>query len=391
MFVKYFSTSKRGEGRHAIEDSISINLQSGRFAVSDGVSRSFLPKVWSNILTQAWVSADNVEDFPSDKLFEQFRQERDRIFKLLDEDTRMDYDDLERKYKTASATFCGVDVHHGKLKWVIIGDSCLFLLPEQEHPLCISSHPMSTNNKGRIIPYFDNTPFQVLANGNVYGEWNRGERSFEKGVFLLMSDAMSEWFINAHNNENKPLEQLLVLTDDESFEQWVDEQYNLGLLRSDDESVIIVQLDEPIQEEEILIKTNTVPSEENALLTVESPDVSEEINSVADDDYSEQLIDNTSNLGLLKSNDEVMSFVHVDEPIQEEEILIKTNTVPSEENSLLTVESPNVSERLIKNKKAFEENIAEQSINQKKKTIRKKMNWLKFITFFRLLKIKYIN
>ena len=81
-----------------------------------------------------------------------------------------------------------------------------------------------------------------------------------------------------------------------------------------------------------------------------------------------------------------MSFVHVDEPIQEEEILIKTNTVPSEENSLLTVESPNVSERLIKNKKAFEENIAEQSINQKKKTIRKKMNWLKFITFFRLLK-----
>ena len=171
MFVKCFSTSKRGEGKHAIEDSISVDLQRGRFAVSDGVSRSFLPKIWSNILTQAWVSVDLIEDFPSNEIFVQFRQERDRIFKLLDEDTRMDYEDLEERYQTASATFCGVEVHHGKLKWVIIGDSCLFLLPEGEHPLCISSHPMPTDNDGYISSFFDNTPYQVLANGEIHGEW----------------------------------------------------------------------------------------------------------------------------------------------------------------------------------------------------------------------------
>lgn len=275
MFVKFFSTSKRGEGRHAIEDSISVDLQSGRFAVSDGVSRSFLPKVWSNILTQAWVSADNVEDFPSNEVFEQFCQERNRIFALLDEDTRMDYDDLERKYQTASATFCGVEIHYGKLKWVIIGDSCLFLLPKGEHPLCVSSHPMPTDNEGHISPYFDNTPFQVLANGNVYGEWIRGERTFENGIFLLMSDAMSEWFINAHNNGNNPLEQLQALTDDDSFEQWVDEQFNIGLLRSDDESVIIVQLDEAIKEE-IDDNKNSSSINEDALFIVESSNVSKE-------------------------------------------------------------------------------------------------------------------
>ena len=105
MFVKCYLTSKRGERRDAVEDSISVDLQSGRFAVSDGVSKSFLPKVWSNILTQAWISVEKVEDFPPNEIYEQFCKERNRIFELLDEDTRMDYDDLERKHQTASATF----------------------------------------------------------------------------------------------------------------------------------------------------------------------------------------------------------------------------------------------------------------------------------------------
>ena len=388
MFVKCFSTSKRGEGKHAIEDSISVDLQRGRFAVSDGVSRSFLPKIWSNILTQAWVSVDLIEDFPSNEIFVQFRQERDRIFKLLDEDTRMDYEDLEERYQTASATFCGVEVHHGKLKWVIIGDSCLFLLPEGEHPLCISSHPMPTDNDGYISSFFDNTPYQVLANGEIHGEWTRGERTFEKGVFLLMSDAMSEWFINVHNNGNNPLDQLLALTDDDAFEQWVDEQYNLGLLKSDDESVIIVQLDEAIQEEWVVSKTNTVSTEENALLTVDSPNVSEEIKTVTDDNSSVQLIGETSNLDLLKSKDEDVTFVHVDEIIQEKEIVDNKNFESNKENVLFTVEPPDVSGGLMENNKTIDENITERFVKKKRKSICKKINWFKFVSFFRLLRNK---
>jgi hypothetical protein len=243
MFVKSFLTGKRGEGSNGIEDNIAVDMSSGRFAVSDGVSQSFLPQVWSGILTQAWITVDNIDNFPQENLYEQFHQEKDRIMEFLDEDTRMDYEDLETKYKTASATFCGVELQEGLLRWVVIGDSCLFILPDGEHPQCISSHPMPTDDEGKITPYFDNTPFQVLANGKVYGEWVRGEREFEKGTLLLMSDAMSAWFINAHNEGHTPLEQLMALTDDESFEQWVDEQYRLGLLNSDDESVVIVQLD----------------------------------------------------------------------------------------------------------------------------------------------------
>ena len=248
MFVKSFLTGKRGEGRNSIEDSISVDIPNGRFAVSDGVSQSFLPQVWSSILTQAWIAVDKIDNFPQEELCERFRQERDKILELLDEDTRMDYECLETKYKTASATFCGIELHKGILRWVIIGDSCMFILPDGEHPQCISSHPMPTDNDGHITPYFDNRPFQLLANGKVYGEWTRGERRFDKGTLLLMSDAMSAWFINAHNEGHAPLEQLKALTDDESFEQWVEEQYNLGLLDSDDESVVIIQLEEESQQ-----------------------------------------------------------------------------------------------------------------------------------------------
>ena len=264
MFVKSFITGKRGEGRNSIEDSIAVDMSSGRFAVSDGVSQSFLPQVWSSFLTQAWITIDEVNNFPQENLYEQFRQERNRIMGLLDEDTRMDYEDLEKKYKTASATFCGIELYKGVLKWAVIGDSCLFILPDGEHPQCISSHPMPTDDEGHIVPYFDKTPFQVLANGKVYGEWIRGEREFGKGTLLLMSDAMSAWFINAHNDGQNPLEQLMALTDDESFEHWVDEQYHLGLLNSDDESVVIVQLEEVEQKEQTSLNDTHSDDKEQA-------------------------------------------------------------------------------------------------------------------------------
>lgn len=277
MFVKSFLTGKRGEGRNSIEDSIALDISGRRFAVSDGVSKSFLPQVWSSILSQAWIAVDEVENFPQKDLCEQFVQERNRIMDLLDEDTRMDYEFLEEKYHTGSATFCGVELRDGVLKWVVLGDSCLFLLPDGELPQCMSSRPMPTDDTGHITPNFDNHPFQMLADGRVYGEWIRGERQFEKGSLLLMSDAMSAWFINTHNEEKDPLGQLMALTDDDAFEQWVEEQYNLGLLGSDDESVIIVQIDGEGQEVDHITKSEkNTPNLDDECPDGESPVVIEE-------------------------------------------------------------------------------------------------------------------
>ena len=277
MFVKSFLTGKRGEGRNSIEDSIALDISSRRFAVSDGVSKSFLPQVWSSILSQAWIAVDEVENFPQIDLCEQFVQERNRIMDILDEDTRMDYEFLEEKYHTGSATFCGVELCDGVLKWVVIGDSCLFLLPDGELPQCISSRPMPTDDTGHITPFFDNHPFQMLADGRVYGEWIRGERRFEKGSFLLMSDAMSAWFINTLNDEKDPLGQLMTLANDEAFERWVEEQCNLGLLGSDDESVIIVQIDGEGQEvEHIMESENTTPVLDDECSDGESSVITEE-------------------------------------------------------------------------------------------------------------------
>ena len=244
MLIKSFITGKRGEGFDSIEDSMALDTNAGRYAISDGVTYSFLPKIWSNILVQAWLTIDDIEQFSHMNLSESFLQERNRIMDVLDEDTRMDYEDWEDVYQTASATFCGVQIRNGILKWGVLGDTCLFLLLPDEHPRCISSRPMPTDESGHITPSFDNRPNQILADGRIYGEWVRGEMPFEKGTILLMSDAMSAWFINAHNDDKDPLSQLLALSDNDAFEQWVDEQVNLGLLGDDDESVIIIQIDD---------------------------------------------------------------------------------------------------------------------------------------------------
>jgi hypothetical protein len=286
MLIKSFITGKRGEGFDSIEDSIAIDISAGRFAVSDGVSKSFFPHVWSNILVKSWLSIDDVGLYPPVNLCECFNIERSRIMEMVDETTRMDFEDMEELYHTASATFCGVQLRDGILKWVVLGDTCLFLMLPGEQLRCISSRPMPTDEFGHITPSFDNLPNQILADGRVYGEWIRGEIPFEKGTVLLMSDAMSAWFINAHNDDKDPLSQLLALSDDHAFEQWVDEQVNLGLLASDDESVVIIQLEDTSQ-------CNQETESEHITTTLEKQNATCEVpyNSIVQEGISNPKID----------------------------------------------------------------------------------------------------
>lgn len=279
MFVKSLMTGKREYSRYGIADSIAYDISTSRFAMSDGVSRSFLPEIWARILTQGWISIEKIKDFPQENLHEMFLKERNHIYEMVDESSCWNLKLLEKKYKTASATFCGVQIRNGILEWVVLGDTCLFMLLPGEHPRCISSRPMPTDESGHITPSFDNRPNQVLADGRIYGEWVRGEMPFEQGTILLMSDAMSAWFINAHNDDKDPLSQLLALSDDIAFDQWVDEQVNLGLLGDDDESVIIIQLDEAPN---IDVSSNNCPVLENINPTIENGNFTEEVFPVND-------------------------------------------------------------------------------------------------------------
>lgn len=249
MLIKSFSTHKRGSSVKHIQDSVVCDEAHNRFAISDGVSKSFLPRVWADILTEAYLSVDDVELFPPNGLPRIFEERRNKYMKELSEETRMLQEMLEEEFRTASATFAGVEVGHGRLKWTVLGDSCIFVLPKDGLIQCLCSNDVSFDREGKISVAFDNRPKQFMSDGSMYGNWGRGTLHFKEGIIVIMSDAMSNWFIRQYNEDMNPVQQLLKIENDEDFETFVEAQYKQNLLDSDDESFILLQVDETVKHE----------------------------------------------------------------------------------------------------------------------------------------------
>lgn len=240
MHINSFITHKRGANVNSIQDSIAIDVEKGRFALSDGVSDSVLPEIWADILTHAYISVDDIQQFPPEGLHQVFLSQKDTYISTLDREQRFIQKLIEEHYRTGAATFVGIELREDVLSWQVIGDSCLFIMPDDEPLQCISSNPSHIDENGNLIIEFDNYPNQIQSDGSLHGEWIKGERLFKTGRILMMSDAMSAWFVKQLNLGNSPLDQLNAITENDDFESFVEEQCQQGSLESDDESVIII-------------------------------------------------------------------------------------------------------------------------------------------------------
>lgn len=237
-----FFTHKRGEEYSDIQDRLAVDKEKGRFALSDGVTQSALPQVWAQILVDEYLRAEKAEDFLTVNLSQKFQQARDVYASSLSERDFFNLEIVEDEFGSSSATFVGVDINDGKLSWHVIGDSCLFLLPDEGKTSCICSLPVEIDDQGRILLKRTSHPNQLSSDGTKVGEWICGEASIFTGWVLLMSDEMSSWFVEQINGGMKPLEQLLSINDNEQFEAFVENEYREKRLDSDDESVILIHL-----------------------------------------------------------------------------------------------------------------------------------------------------
>lgn len=72
--------------------------------------------------------------------------------------------------------------------------------------------------------------------------WQNGSIELKNGYVVMMSDAMSKWFLSELNKGESPLEKLLALDSEDSFEMLVEQEFRLNKLDSDDESVILIEI-----------------------------------------------------------------------------------------------------------------------------------------------------
>lgn len=258
VISKQFTTHKRGESDADIQDSVSVNAEKGRFALSDGVSQSFLPRLLADILTETYVNASAEDVFPPADLPGLFEERKEAYLSTLDEFGRTMQELAEETFKIAAATFVGLEISKQQISWKVIGDSCLFVIPDKGDLRCVCSEEVIVDSEGIVHAHFDNSPAQIHSDGNRYGNIVEGTANKEPGWYILMSDAISDWFINRHNSKEDVVSRLFSLNDNAHFENLVQEEWQAQRLKSDDCSVIIIRIDDDTD----IVPTNDEPGPE---------------------------------------------------------------------------------------------------------------------------------
>ena len=238
--IKGFITCKSAEQYIDCADNYAVNKNSHRFSVSDGVSKSFFPKVWSEILVSQFVERTDLKESELIKVCQDEWQKRiDEIVRLPETKwfTKSQYNRKDQ----ALATFVGLQFLEKEKKWSAsaLGDSFLFFVPKgykdyQKDLVRLSS---------KVDPIvFDNFPDYLTSIGESHkGRAKEKGGNLRNGTFYLMTDALAEWFIKEEENA---IGKITVWKSQEDFERFIAQAIDENQLTNDDCAILCIELSE---------------------------------------------------------------------------------------------------------------------------------------------------
>lgn len=250
LYLKSFLLGKDGEndGR---QDALACNIDARLFAIADGVSNSYHPEIVAQALCEIFVNEDpsilgSWEDFSEEHLLPAIKDRWERKIKAyLDSLTsRMLRHELFNfeTWKIGASTFCGIyiDETNNLLRYVIIGDSTLFIIDTDGSVQEINSSPKFTSENGEELTDYSNSTSAVLSNDSISGEWLIGSISIENVTAIsMMTDGMAKWFQKELVDGKNPNSILWRITDSEEFKDLADTARVKGDM-DDDLAVILI-------------------------------------------------------------------------------------------------------------------------------------------------------
>jgi hypothetical protein len=232
--IKGFITSKKGELYSDCRDNYSVNTSTHRFAISDGVSKSFFPGIWSELLTANYVN--NHEDFVIKSQDEWLSSVTDRVSKP---DVKYYTKNAFNRREPGLATFVGLQFSETEMSWSAqaLGDSFLFFIPKDYKNFDEECVRLSS----KLEPIeFDNFPDYFSSLGNKHkGTTKSVSDKLTHGTFYLMTDALAEWFIL---NKESSLDKIGLWENQTDFENFIEFERENGELGNDDSAILIIEL-----------------------------------------------------------------------------------------------------------------------------------------------------
>lgn len=221
-------------------DRYGYNLINNKFAISDGVSKSFFPDIWAELLVENFIhSVDRVDlsDFYSYKILQ--NEWVKRVGKIVVKpDQKYFVKNFFIEGRSAAATFVGLHFFKEEniLKWeaVALGDSFLFFVPDNDN-----NQILYFSSKEDL--YFNNFPdFFDSRNVNNKGKIKQKKNELKKGTFYLMTDALAEWFII---NTDKAINIINQWQTQNDFEDSI-KKMRMENLNNDDSTILKIVVEE---------------------------------------------------------------------------------------------------------------------------------------------------
>lgn len=243
VIARHFLLPKEGSGAEECEDAVAQSADSSRFAVADGATEAFDARRWAVRLAETWVGAKSapltVEEFRP-WLAEQGEWLRDSW-----EGRKLSWYAEEKRRAGSFAAFVGLRLEERgrRLRWdvVALGDSCLVQTRggRVETALPVSAHS-EFNSAPPLVPSNESVREAALSKlVSAGGEAERGD------VFLLMSDALSAWYLESLSKSDgraAKFDSLLAASENESLAQLFRGERESKRMKDDDVAAVRIQL-----------------------------------------------------------------------------------------------------------------------------------------------------
>jgi len=245
MVIRAFLTHKLSESYKDCQDSFDILVPKRSVAVADGISQSIFSKVWADLLTYHFVRNPSViflEEENVDPIRDEWYQ---RVAEVRLEKERQNdpylwkLDENLASGRSAGATFLGLRFEGTAWSCLVLGDSCLVGISENNEIMEIMSSKTEDEEFDNYPDYLDSSR---LISQKGESKCFHGELT-GSGKLFLVTDALSDYlYRKRQENDFAVVDALLNIQTQDEFEAIVGAMRLQGMT-NDDTTLVIIEND----------------------------------------------------------------------------------------------------------------------------------------------------
>ena len=248
LVAKPFHTQKAAESLDDCQDAWDLSDEKTRYAIADGVTRSFFPKDWADLLVKRFCESADFSLFSleesdwRDWIAPVQKKWYEQVEEKVNERNLFYLTNSFNTQESAVSTFIGIEFNKDNGGWgaMIVGDSCLFHKSDSGFESYLIENSADFTNRPEV--------FASFAKDNHAEPSFRGGKAKPGDTFILATDALAKWILE-HKETGKldaVLDTLEAIETPEQFCQFVDKERHNEFIRlvNDDVTLMLISVEE---------------------------------------------------------------------------------------------------------------------------------------------------